>query len=82
MLVNRLFQENFYGDSESQDIKSISGKEVKDGTPDEGQEGQGEGQSPDKDGENGVQKRPPLTPKQQKQLKEIEAVGQYLKEIF
>ena len=58
------FQENFYGDSESQDVKSISGQEVKDGA-------QGQGQ-----------KRPPLTPKQEKQLKEIEVVGQYLKEIF
>ena len=81
-MANAKFQENFYGDSESQDIKSISGKEVKDGTPGDGQEGQGEGLSPDKDGENGGQKRPPLTPKQQKQLKEIEAVGQYLREIF
>ena len=44
----------------------MSGQEVKDGA-----QGQDEGH-----------KRPPLTPKQEKQLKEIEVVGQYLKEIF
>ena len=79
------FQEQDYADSESQDVKSISGKDVPEGARPPGQDVSDGAQPPaygDIVGETSEKKKPPLTPRQKRQLKEQELVQQYLKDVF